>query len=202
MNRAYARRVRCRVHTFVVAAAVSVATITCRHGAAAEPTFAPFRLATSAGAGLTFAKPDPPIPRDQNQYDPTPFSAGFGGDVRAGVQLLRWLAVDAQVFAETALLAADARAGLLLELAPVRAFALGGGIGVGGLWTANFVHPSPKANFTYGSVRAEVRSPLAGSATDDLCFGLEGVLGATHQGTVPEGSRILGARLFVGFVFR
>lgn len=161
----------------------------------------PLRLSFAGSLGALGARPDPPIGRDQNGYSPVPFSAGFGVEGRVGVQLGPYVGLDALLFAETALLAADARAALALELSPVRPFALAVGAGVGAMWTANFFFQSPSANFAFGLARAEVRLP-PDARYGEVVFGLEGVLGRTHHGTVPEGTQVIGGRVFCGLLFR
>lgn len=172
----------------------------------APPAFAesgggPLRLAFGGSLGALAARPDPPIPRNQNGYSPVPFSAGIGAEGRIGVQLGPYVAVDAQLFGQTAVLTADARAALLLEVAPVRSFALGVGAGVGAMWTANFLFESPSANFSFGLARGEVRLDHR-EGQGGLVFGLEGVLGRTHRGSVPAGTQVIGGRAFFGMLFR
>lgn len=171
------------------------------HAAAAD-RLAPLRFAGSASLGALVVRPDPPIALGANGYDPVPFSAGVGVEGRLGVQIAPWLAVDALVFGESALLAADARAALLLEIAPARVFAIGLGAGVGAMWTANFLHPSPSANFAFALARAEARPFARLPNGGELVLGLEGLLGRTHRGSVPEGTQILGGRAYVGILFR
>lgn len=171
--------------------------------AVAPPLLAegPVRGALGGSLGVLAARPDPAIGRDANGYSPVPFSGGFGVEGRIGLQLGPVVAVDAQLFAETALLAADARAALLLEVAPARPLALAIGGGVGAMWTANFLFQSPSANFAFGLARVEVR-PSIRLTPGELVFGVEGLLGRTHHGTVPEGTSVLGGRAFFGLLFR
>ncbi|MBK7395828.1 MAG: hypothetical protein IPJ34_05855 [Myxococcales bacterium] len=162
---------------------------------------APLRGAIEGSIGVLGARPDPPMQPDARGYTPVPFSGGFGFEARFGVQLGPIVAVDALLFAETALLAADARTALLVEVAPVRSFALAAGAGVGAMWTANFFFQDPSANFVFGLARVEIR-PGVREAHGELVFGIEGALGRTHRGTVPEGTQVLGGRAFVGLLFR
>lgn len=162
---------------------------------------APLRGAIEGSIGVLGARPDPPMLPDARGYTPVPFSGGFGFGARFGVQLGPIVAVDALLFAETALLVADARTALLVEVAPVRSFALAVGAGVGAMWTANFFFQDPSANFVFGLARVEIR-PGVREAHGELVFGIEGALGRTHRGTVAEGTQVLGGLAFVGLLFR
>ncbi len=162
--------------------------------------YAPLRFGVTGSLGALLVRPDPPVPRNQNGYDGVPFSAFVGVDVRVGLQLARWVAVDAEVFGQSAVLTADARTAAFLEIAPMRQLAFAVGAGVGAVWLANFFFPSPTANFKLALARVEVRLPAEPSHLD-WAFGVEGFLGETHRGTVPSGSQVVGGRLFAGFLW-
>ncbi len=129
------------------------------------------------------------------------WSAGFGLELRLGVQANEWLALDVQLMAETLFFYGDARAGLLIEIAPHPMFAVALGGGVGSMFMANLFYPSPSADFGSGVLRAELRLPDDSSRSElDVVVGVEGQLGATFAGTLPAGTLVGGARVLAGFL--
>lgn len=130
------------------------------------------------------------------------WSAGFGLELRLGVQATEWLALDVQLMAETLFFYGDARAGVLIEIAPHPMFAVAAGGGVGSMFMANLFYPSPSADFGSGVLRFELRFPGERADDLDIVVGVEGQLGATFAGAVPAGTLVGGARLFAGFLLR
>ncbi|MCC6521824.1 MAG: hypothetical protein IT373_04115, partial [Polyangiaceae bacterium] len=133
------------------------------------------------------------------------YAGGPGGDLRVGVGLTDWLALDLQLFGETLLLAGDARAGALFELAPSAHFAIAAGGGVGSMYLANFFFHSPSADFGAVVLRLEGRvEDEDGSSPEgrlDLVFGAEGDLGFVFAGSLPPGAWLLGGRAFAGLLW-
>lgn len=163
------------------------------------------RLGMSGGIGLLVA------PGHGSIQAPTGgsqdfFSCGFGLDLRLGAQLGRHVALDAQVFGETMLLGGDMRAAGLLEIAPVPQFAFSLCGGVGTMFIASLFSSSPSADFASGLVRLEGRLENANEASSPdrqtiPVFGFEGQLGYVFRGSIPEGSLLVGPRLFGGFLW-
>lgn len=131
------------------------------------------------------------------------FSAGLGGDIRAGVQATEWLAFDAQLFGETGLLAGDGRAAALVEFAPADVFAFSLGAGVGGLYNVNFFFDNPTLGYRLLLLRGEARVPQPGSFSRrfDLVIAAEGFLGEALSGDLPAGTLVLGARIAGGLLW-
>ena len=143
------------------------------------------------------------------------FSAGVGLGAELGCQLVRWLAVSAEAYGETGLLAGRARVGLVMQVAPVRLLELSLGGGVGGMYVANFVYPTETASLgslvLRGTVRLSQDGELFGQRTPwDLTLGAEGEVGFTFAGSYLDeqhqslalalGTQVRGGRLFVGFL--
>ena len=130
------------------------------------------------------------------------YGAGFGLDLRLGMQLTEWFALDLQLFAETLLLAGDARAGALVEFAPAPPFAFALGGGVGSMYLANLFVGSPSADFAAGVVRLEgrVRQELTGDDVPDIVFGAEAQVGSVFDGSLPDGTLLVGGRAFGGML--
>jgi hypothetical protein len=119
--------------------------------------------------------------------------------LRLGVQISEWFSLDLQAFAETALLAGDARIGGLVEFAPSEFFAFALGGGVGSMFIANFFAAAPTADFASGVLRLEGRVPQGGGP--DPVFGIEGQLCDTFAGDFPPGTLLLGGRAFGGVLW-
>jgi hypothetical protein len=131
------------------------------------------------------------------------FSAGVGLELRLGVQLDEWLALDLSLFGETALLAGDVRAAATVEFSPIAELAIGLGGGVGSMYLANFFVHSPSADFGVGFLRVEGRA-LDETSLDhvtSLCFGAELEGGYVFSGALPVATPLVGGRAFGGVLW-
>ena len=195
---------RCRAATGrkIAALAVVLGALAAASPASADESL---RLGVSGSLGV-LGPPENPLVVQADGEATGMWSAGFGIDVRLGVQMSEMIALDLQVFGETLLMLGDMRAAALLEVAPIPYFAVAAGGGVGTMWNANLYFDDPSADFASGVLRLEGRLPerTRPSPIDkslDLVFGLEGQLGSVFKGSLPAGTIVLGGRGFGGFLW-
>jgi len=160
-----------------------------------EPLPAPsFRLGYTGGLGFIVGDADAATASGET----TPlYEVGLGLELRAGIQFTEWLALDVELLAETFLFVGAARAAASVEVAPHRHFAMTFGAGVGSMYIANFLVKSPSADYATGIFRALVRLR---DGDHDLVFVLEGQLGQTFAGDVPNGTWVGGGRFAFGIL--
>lgn len=160
------------------------------------------RLRWGIGGSIGFVYPIDTVITHPDGSQSSVFSAGIGLDLRGGVQLTEWLAFDLNAVAETIVLAGDARVGALFEVAPVDAFAVSLGGGVGSLYDINFFFANPSADFAVGLLRVEGRIQTGAAGDQLMSFGAEGQLGGALGGDAAPGTLVTGGRAVVGLLWR
>lgn len=113
------------------------------------------------------------------------WTGGLGLALTGGVQLARWLGLEALVFGETGVIffGRGHLAGLVTFAFDRLSIAVGGGVGA--LYNLHYGVPASTASFALGVLRAEVAFNPSYDGTG-LAIGAEGALGSAFAGNVTE----------------
>ena len=113
------------------------------------------------------------------------WTGGVGCGVTLGVQITRWLGLDALVFGETGVVfyGRGHLAGLVNLTFDRLTVGVGGGVGA--LYNLHYGVPASTASFALGVLRTEVALDPSSDSTH-FAIGAEGVLGSTFAGNVTE----------------